>query len=34
MAEDDTEQFSDNEIYLDIGDDFDFLDLNKEERLN
>ena len=33
MAEDDTEQFSDDEIYQDIGDDFDLLELNEEERV-
>ena len=32
MTEEDTEQFSDDEIYQDIGDDFDLLDLNEEER--
>ena len=32
MAQEDTEQFSDDEIYQDIGDDFDLLDLNEEER--
>ena len=32
MAEEDADQFSDDEIYQDIGDDFDLLDLNEEER--
>ena len=32
MAEEDAEQFSDDEIYQDIGDDFDLLDLNEEKR--
>ena len=32
MAEEDAEQFLDDEIYQDIGDDFDLLDLNEEER--
>ena len=31
MAEEDADQFSDDEIYQDIGDDFDLLDLNEEE---
>ena len=32
MAEEDAEQFLDDEIYQDIGDDFDLFDLNEEER--
>ena len=30
--EEDAEQFSDDEIYQDLGDDFDLFDLNEEER--
>ena len=32
MEEEDAEQFSDDEIYQDLGDDFDLFDLNEEER--
>ena len=32
MAEEDAEQFSDDEIYQDIGDDFDLLHWKEEER--
>ena len=32
MAEEDAEQFLDDEIFQDVGDDFDLLDLNEEDR--
>ena len=32
MEEEDAEQFSDDKIYQDLGDDFDLFDLHVEER--